>query len=435
VHTRSRKNVSNLSEGSSARPPSGTNAIFLWGVSMALAASSTAFGQTWEFSVLHTFTGGADGGLPSSGSLIQDDSGTLYGTTEFYGPPSGGQGVVFSVVPQSKTEKVLYSFTGGADGGQPLGGVIRDAAGNLYSTTAFGGTSGDGVVFRLSPTGEETVLEQFSDAVEAINPFAGVVGDAAGNLYGTTFGGGTLGGGGTVFKIGPTGAFTLLTSFGPEPPSGFEPASGLLVGQEGNLYGTTLAGGTVFDGNIFKVSPDGTQTILHQFLGSPNDGANPDASALIGDAEGNLYGVTSNGGTNDHGVVFKLCPGNVFSVLYNFTGGADGAVPNGKLFLDRVTGRLFGTAYEGGNQNGVCASAGCGVVFSVDPSTGKETVLYAFTGLEDGAGPASGLIARQTGNSTTGTSYDLYGTTQLGGLPNGCGGQGCGTVFSLTLRP
>jgi uncharacterized repeat protein (TIGR03803 family) len=336
------------------------------GVVFKLGAAATG-------TLLHRFTGGTDGRNPVAG-LIQDGAGNLYGTT--IGGGAYDNGVVFKLSPTG-TETVLYSFTGGKDGGAPEAGLIRDGAGNLYGTTTAGGppsacTFGCGTVFRVSPAGTETVLYGFTGRDDGNGPFAGLVRDGAGNLYGTTFNGGPQQHG-VVFKVSATGTETVLHSFIGEADGAF-PRARLIQDVAGNLYGTTYQGGsssTCSDphgcGVAFKVSPSGTETVLHTFTGYPTsatDGAYP-AAGLIQDAVGNLYGTTQGGGASGDGVVFELIrcssspSGYDFKVLYSFTGGADGTQPFAGLIQDPA-GNLYGTVAGGG-------AYGYGVVFKLAP--------------------------------------------------------------------
>ena len=261
-------------------------------------------------SVLYSFTGGADGANPVGG-VIADPAGNLYGTT--YRGGSSSAGVVFKLDPAGN-ETVLHSFTGGADGGQPAAGVIRDSAGNLYGTTERGGGSNSGVVFKLDAAGNETVLHSFRGGADGAQPAAGVIQDSAGNLYGTTQGGGGTGFG-TVFKVDTAGHETVLHSFTGAPSDGAYPSAGLLLGPAGNLYGTTTAGGSGRDGAgggleggvVFEVDTAGHETVLHNFIGGPTDASNPKAP-LVRDAAGNLYGTTWYGGGSNQGAIYELKP-------------------------------------------------------------------------------------------------------------------------------
>jgi uncharacterized repeat protein (TIGR03803 family) len=306
------------------------------------------------------------------------------------------------------TETVLHSFTGGADGASPHAGLIRDAQGNLYGTTLSGGASDYGTVFRVTATGTETVLYRFTGA-DGASPYAGLIRDAQGNLYGTTYGGGTYGNG-TVFKVTLTGTETVLYSFTGGADGG-NSVAGLIRDAQGNLYGTTQIGGAYGYGTAFKLTPTGTQTVLHSF--SVVDGAYP--LALIGDGKGIFYGV-SGGGAVDSGKVFKLTLTGKEKVLYSFTGGVDGSVPLG--IVRDPEGNLYGTTSYGGDLNGCNSNPpyGCGVVFKLTP-TGTETILYSFIGGTDGQRPFAAPIRDAQGN--------LYGTTYFGGA------YGYGTVFKV----
>jgi len=216
---------------------------------------------------------------------------------------------------------VLYMFTGGADGAAPFGNLVRDEAGNLYGTTQALNNKGlgGGVVFKLSPNGQETALHTFTGP-DGANPMAGLVRDVAGNLYGTTFNGGASGVG-VVFKVNHDGVETVLHSFGRRGGDG--PLAGLVRDAAGNLYGTAAHGGAISHcagddgcGVVFKVDASRHYTVLHNFSGSP-DGSTPTGD-LIRDASGNLYGTTSAGGTHGSGTVFKLDSSGNEIVVYNF---------------------------------------------------------------------------------------------------------------------
>ena len=345
---------------------------------------------TGHETVLYSFTGGADGGCPRAG-VIRDSAGNLYGTTECGGTASGG--VVYKV-DSTGHETVLYNFTWGADGGEPYAGVIRDSAGNLYGTTQSGGAAKEGVVYKLDSTGHETVLYSFTGGADGGDPYAGVIGDSAGNLYGTTYRGGTTGKG-TVYKLEITGEETVLYSF-PDGADGENPYAGVIGDSAGNLYGTTYGGGSANAGVVYKVDSAGHETVLYTFTGGA-DGGGPYAG-VIRDSAGNLYGTTINGGTAGAGVVYKLDTTGQETVLYTFTGGADGSYPFAGVIRDSA-GNLYGTTHGG-------FMAGAGVVYKLD-TTGHETVLYTFKGGADGGYPYAGVIRDSAGN--------LYGTTYGGG--------------------
>ena len=321
---------------------------------------------------------------------------------------------------QAQSYVVLHYFTGGPDGGGPVAGLISDSAGNLYGTTMTGGSAGAGVVFKLDPTGKETVLYTFTGGTDGGLPTTGLVQDSVGNLYGTTGSGGacsfqpyTTNGCGVVFKLDPTtGQETVLYTFtagsdgaGPGP---------LFLDNSGILYGMTTAAGGDASGNcgsggcgvVFKLDPStSTYTVLYTFTGGADGGQPSQWSGLIQDSAGNFYGTTSQGGLNTYvcggigcGVVFKLDSTGKETVLYTFTGQADGGTPMASLIRD-AAGNFYGTTQNAG-------TFGWGVVFKLDP-TGKETVLHEFTGGADGATPQGVLISDAAGN--------LYGTTYQGG--------------------
>jgi uncharacterized repeat protein (TIGR03803 family) len=347
---------------------------------------ATESAQSQTFSVLYSFTGSPDAANPIA-SLIRDAAGNPYGTTYSGGPSD--LGTVFKLDATGK-ETVLYAFTGtGGDGEHPTAGLITDARGNLYGTTEYGGGSSNGTVFRLGASDKETILYTFTGGSDGRYPRGGLVRDALGNFYGTTLWGGAYGNG-VVFKLGGPHKQTVLHSFA-DGRDGSDPYSSLILDKTDNLYGTTLFGGSGY-GTVFKVTKAGKETVLHSFNGAR--GHAPYA-ALIQDNTGNLYGTTSSGGTSDGGMVFKLSKAGKETVLYSFTGtSGDGTYPQAALIRD-AAGNLYGTTWKGAGTG--CGGIGCGTVFKVD-STGKETVLHIFTGGTDGGGPVGGLIRDASGN-------------------------------------
>jgi uncharacterized repeat protein (TIGR03803 family) len=389
----------------------------------------SAQGQT--FTTLYSFPNVVDGNGPHAG-LIRDTDGNFYGTTvDGGGGGNCGQtsecGAVFKLDKTGK-ETVLYAFTGGADGGVPEAGLILDPAGNLYGTASIAGSRLYGVVFKLDPTGKETVLYNFSGHSDGRDPNGGVIRDEKGNLCGATVEGGALRAG-VVFKLDSSGRETVLHSFGGNNDGAY-PYAGLIRDAEGNLYGTTAAGGKAgcfMDqgcGTVFKIDAQGKETVLYRFGSRANDGANP-YGALIRDTRGNLYGTTFSGGIIDGcqygcGTVFKVSASGKETVLYRFTG-AQGCFPNGGLVRD-AAGNLYGTTLAGGHANCPDNYSTCGTIFRLDPS-GKETTLHAFANSTDGANPFDSLILDSEGN--------LYGTASGGGNFNCDPTFGCGTVFKL----
>jgi uncharacterized repeat protein (TIGR03803 family) len=386
--------------------------------------------------------------------------------------------------------KVLYTFSGGTDGGYPTANLLLDTAGNLFGTTSYGGDlscplgggQGCGTVFKLNKADNETVLHSFTGGTDgAIPDFAGVVQDAAGNLYGTTVVGGDLSGCsgygcGVVFKRSKAGKETTLYTF-TGGTDGANPEAPLVMDTAGNLYGTTANGGDLSCdrgsgcGVVFKVSKAGTYKVLYTFTGG-TDGATPyGPGALVLDTAGNLYGTAENGGDlscgsgQGCGVVFKLNKAGHEKVLYSFTGGNDGGYPVAGLARD-TAGNLYGMTYGNGTYN-------YGVVFKLNKA-GNETVLHTFTGGADGGRAYGNLLLDAKGNlyGTTAdggsgwgvvfklnkagtetvlhdftggadggqpvaglvqdTAGKLYGTNTIGGNPSDCGGSGCGVVFRLT---
>jgi uncharacterized repeat protein (TIGR03803 family) len=400
---------------------------------LLVGLQTVPFAGAQTYTVLYTFTGGKDGAFPAAG-LIRDSAGNLYGTTS-YG--NGHAGSVFKLDSSGKLT-VLHTFRGGAGGARPFAGLVQDSAGNLYGTTIEGGSSGAGTVFELTKKGTFRVLYNFSGGADGDQPSAPLALDAVGNLYGTTYMGGDTqtcsGGCGVVFKVDTSGNETVLHAFS-SFTYGQQSTAGLILDPAGNLYGTTEFGGDqdcdpAGDsgcGVAFKLDPNGKETVLHSFANQRN-GNGPEAS-LIRDAAGNFYGTTVDGGRGDCagqgcGLVFRLNPAGKETVLYRFSGGADGAGPFlGNLIMD-AAGNLYGTTDAGGGGVG-CEDSACGVVFKLDAS-GKETVIHSFSSSDgtDGYGLVGGVIMDPAGN--------LYGTTYFGGNLNDCQGEGCGVIFKIT---
>ena len=315
---------------------------------------------------------------------------------------------------QAQTFSDLYSFTGGSDGGEPLEGVIRDKAGNLYGTT-FQNGAGFGVVFKVTATGTESVLYTFTGGADGGDPYPSLIMDTAGNLYGTTFAGGSsncAGGCGVVFKVDKNGKETVLYSFKGGTTDGCGPGAPLIRDKAGNFYSTTGTCGASNFGTVFKLTKSGKETVLHSFGGTPSDGQYPYCGALLMDKLGNLYGVTDTGGASGEGALFKLSKSGKETLLHSFAGGSDGFLVFGGPVADKA-GNLYGTADDGGSSN-------AGIVWKVSKK-GKETVLHTFTGgTSDGANPIAGVILDAKGN--------LYGQTSSGGA------SGDGTVYELDTK-
>jgi len=384
------------------------------GLTLALLLAVVALEQVQAqtYTLLYTFTGAPDGARPVGG-LILDAKGNLFGTTQIGGSSRvclfTGCGTVFRLDATGK-ETVLYSFNNARDGAYPDSALVRGAAGNFYGTTSQGGIPGAGTVFKLSSGGKETVLHNFTGNTDGGFPTAALIRDAAGNLYGTTPYGGSCSsfsyGCGTIFKVDKTGKLKTLYTFSGQADGSF-PYPGLIRDALGNLYGAASFGGPSACGTVFKFDTTGKLTVVYSFTGKP-DGCQPQ-NTLIRDAKGNFYGTTAYGGTNNLGTVFRLDPTGKETVLYSFSGIPDGAFPQASLIRD-AKGNLYGIT-NGGGANGY------GTVFGLD-STGKETMLYSFSGGNDGKYPTGNLIRDTSGN--------LYSTTSSGGTYNQ------GTVFRLT---
>ena len=357
------------------------------------------------FRVLHSFSAPPDGEQPYAGLTIIGRN--LFGTTEYGG--TRGCGVVFKIDPFG-VESILHSFTCSPDGEYPFATLIS-VDGNLYGTTALGGKFSYGSVFKIDSQGLETVLHSFkSRGKDGQSPYAGLARNSAGNFYVTTVEGGAFNAG-VILEFGPTiGGEKILHNF-ENGLDGANPISVLTLDSFGNLYGTAQRGGSTLCGfgcgTVFKVDIDGNFSVLHSFTGTP-DGYDPAYEKLTIDFAGNLFGTTASGGAFNAGTIFKLDPQGNETILYNFTGGADGAGPMAGVVMDSA-GNLYGTTFSGGSAN-------AGTVFKLDTS-GEETILHSFTGIKDGENPYAGIVMDKVGN--------LYGATPTGGA----GGQG--TVFKI----
>ena len=300
----------------------------------------------------------------------------------------------------------VYSFTGGADGAAPFAGLAADTHGNLFGTTTTHGAGNLGTVLELpSGAGAVTTMYAFTGPPDGATPYGGLLVDPQGNLFGTTSAGGTFGNG-TVFEI-PTGSSvpTILHSF--TGADGANPRANLMMDPSGNLFGTTVNGGALGSGTVFEIPHSGGFFTLHDFTGFADGGA--PYGGLLRDAAGNLFGTTFSGGGGHNGTLFEIPHGGGFTTLLSFTGTANGAKPTGQLTLDNA-GNIFGTTSAGGAH-------GNGTIFVIAASAGSLTTLYSFTGGVDGASPYAGL--------TLDSSGDLFGTTFRGGA------YARGTVFEI----
>jgi uncharacterized repeat protein (TIGR03803 family) len=411
-------------------------------------------GSRWKETVIHQFAGYPGDGANPLASMIFDAAGNLYGTTSAGGSAGGcgdqynmaSCGTVFELSPAGDgwTETLLHNFQGGTDGCFPAAGLIFDQSGSLYGTSEYGIGGGYdcflgfGTVFKLSPGSggiwSESVLYRFMGNGDGGNPAAALIFDSAGNLYGT--GGSPYDAPGSVFELSPGsgGKWTEKVLYNLDGPSN----ASLIFDKVGNLYGTIEYGGSsacsLGCGSIFELSPGSngwTENILYAFTGG-SDGAHPQAS-LLADSTGSLYTTVSGGAnsgcggnTRGCGAAVKLTPSTggkwTLGALYDFPSPHDGSSSQANLISD-AAGNLYGTTtYGGTGQCSLGPNGGCGTVFELSPTADgkwKERVLYNFTNSNgDGANPIAGLVFDSTGN--------LYGTTQYGGNGN------YGTVFRLS---
>jgi uncharacterized repeat protein (TIGR03803 family) len=321
-------------------------------------------------SVLQTFTG--PNGIFPTGTLTQDQAGNLYGVAQ--GGP--GAGVVYKMSPKGN-ETILYAFRGGlhVDAPQlPAGGVILDKSGNIFGAAQFGSDNtnckqlGCGAIFQLDPAGNLELLYKFTGGSDGANPIGPLVQDSDGNLYGVAQGGGDQtcpekflfvhAGCGVVFKLDQNRNLTVLHTFSGRK-DGAVPQGGLLLDAAGNLFGTAVKGGKAEHGTVFKIAKDGSYTVLHRFIES--EGRNPNGG-LVEDPAGNLYGTTQLGGNQALGTVFQVAPDGSVKVLHNFQGLKDGASPLAGLFRDSG-GHLYGTTVK----NFLIQSVQGGNVFEITP--------------------------------------------------------------------
>jgi uncharacterized repeat protein (TIGR03803 family) len=407
----------------------------------------TPFGVS-RIATLYTFTAGRyvfsgetdyytnfDGAFPDAG-LALGTNGNFYGTA--LGGGTNGLGTIFEITTGGTFTKLL-TFTS-VDGANPRGALALGTNGNFYGTTEEGGSAGNGTVFEMTGSGVLTTLVNFANSSGA-SPYAGLTLEQNGTFYGTTYQGGTNGAGvqvtadgyGTAFEITTNGALTTLFNFG--TTNGENPEAALTPGPNGNYYGTTYAGGSNNDGTVFEINANGVLTTLASFTNTI--GAGSRASLILG-TNGNFYGTTVNGGADGAGTVFEVTTGGVLTLLYSFTGDNDGEAPEAGLTLG-TNGNLYGTsAYGGDNYNGY------GTVFEIT-NDGGFTVLHTFTDGSDGASPFGSLVLGPNGNyygTTAGDDSSTYGNvfemTPGGALTNlytFTGGSASGSPNGLILGP
>jgi len=363
---------------------------------------------TGSLTSLWSFTGAGDGANPQ-GALLQGSDGNFYGTTFGSGSGPSAFGTVFRVATHG-TLMTLWSFTNGWDGAYPADGLVQGSDGNFYGTTygSGSGPSAYGSVFRISPGGSLTNLWSFTGGTDGANPYAAPVQGRDGNFYGTTSGSGSgPSGNGTVFRITPSGSLSNLHSF--VGTDGANPSSRLVLGSDGNFYGTTYAGGNAYGGTIYRISPGGSLTTLWSFTNGL-DGANSYATLVQGD-DGSFYGTTTGGGANGNGTVFRISPTGNLTNLWEFTGCGDGGNSSAGLVLGS-DGNFYGTTSGLGS-----GPSAYGSVFRISPS-GVLSTLHSF-GVGDGVSPYAPLVQGSDGS--------FYGTTYAGGT------NGYGTVFRFPV--
>ena len=395
---------------------------------MAVALSvATITSQAQTFNNILSFD--VSNGDNPWGALIQGTDGNFYGTTSSeYG---SGYGSVFSLTSGGALTTV-YSFCAlpsCADGSYPIDGVIQASDGNFYGVTNAGGAKNDGTIFRLTPGGVLTTLYSFcakTNCTDGIYPSTGLVQASNGNFYGTTSYGGVMGFG-TVYEITPAGQLTTIYSFcsATNCVDGQIPFGQLIQAKDGNLYGTTYSGGTSLNyGTIYSISLTGKLTTIYSFCSLPNcvDGDSPYAG-VVQSGSGGFFGTASLGGANGWGTVYKITPAGRFTVLHAFcakTNCPDGKLPTSRL-VQGSSGDFYGTtAFGGSGCPGSNGYSGCGTVYKITPA-GRLTRLHAFDSA-DGANPQSALL------DVGGT---FYGSTLEGGSSAACS-SGCGTLFSLS---
>ena len=315
----------------------------------------------------------------------------------------------------------LYSFSGTNDGANPYAPLVKDSDGNFYGTTVNGGianynpggSGGYGSVFRISTSGVLTNLYFFTGTNDGANPYAPLVQGSDGNFYGTTSGGGTNGGNGTVFQITTNGALTSLHSFNGN--DGADTSAGLVSGGDGNFYGTTAFGGTNNLGTVFQISTNGTLTSLYSFTGGA-DGVYPRVGLVRG-SDGNFYGTAEGHEFFYPSAEFKISTNGALTPLYTFDF-PWAESPSG--LVQGNDGNFYGTTIYGGNLN-LNGGLGYGTVFKVT-ANGTLTNFYSFSTFSS----PGGLVQGSDGN--------FYGTTEYGGNTNLNGGFGYGTVFTVTTN-
>ena len=407
----------------SATPPSRRLVIAALAAVLLVFTVVTPNASAQTYTILYTFQGQSDGGFPQGG-LYRDSSGNLYGITNTAGNRNDcnnyGCGTVYKLDPSGQLT-VLHTFTGGADGwpNATWGSLIPDPAGNLYGMASIGGLYDNGTIFRVTPSGGFTVIHTFpSSPNDGLGPQFTLLRDSTtGIMYGTTFGGGPGGysGYGTVYALSRAGVSSDVVLHAFDYNDGALPQGSVATDGQGNLYGTAGQGGTSDCGTAFKMRNTGAgYTVLHNFTCAP-DGYFPGSVVL--DAQGNIYGGTQAGGDvracpfEGCGIIFKISASGQYSILHTFHG-TEGGVPN-ELMFD-ANGLLWGTTAGGGAHDQ-------GTIFTIT-TDGTYTDVYDFQGGTRGGVPYAGLIEDSQGN--------FYGT--VGGGILACIQSGCGMIFKFT---
>ena len=358
-----------------------TRTLKILAVSLGLCAAAGNLVAQVTLTTLHSFEG-SDGAQPIGG-LVQGNDGNFYGTTY------GGNGTVFRISPSGSFTN-LHTFTGtfgAGDGSHPYAALVQGSDGNFYGTTYQGGAGGNGSVFRISPSGSFTNFYSFTGGADGYYPLGGLVQGSDGNLYGTSYS--------DVFRISLSGSFTNLHSF--SGSDGYNTYAGLVQGSDGNFYGTAAQGGSNNNGAVFQISPSGSYTNLYLFSGYISGGGDSDGEdprgALVQGSDGNFYGTTAGGGANfiyDSGTVFRISTNGSYAILHSFTlftNDGEGIGPEAGL-VQGSDGNFYGTTPASTNGSDY------GTLFRITPS-GKLTTLYEFTGPAD---PYGALVQGSDGN-------------------------------------
>jgi uncharacterized repeat protein (TIGR03803 family) len=384
-------------------------------LALAMCAVASAASALPTYQTLYSFAGASDGANPQSG-LVMDAAGNLYGTT-----PQGGAsnlGTLFKLAPDG-TFTLLHTFKGGRDGAAPTGAALTlGARGTIYGMTVNGGLANGGTVYRFR-NGEMKVLHSFGLGNDGYWPSSGLLPQPDGSLVGITNAGGGSGcssshGCGTIFRLAPDGTETILHAFAGGTGDGSGPVGTPVRDLAGNLFGTTYYGGQVNKGAVYRIATDGAASLLYSFI---NPATYPNQGLAI-DKRGNLFGTTQQYLGAYTGAVFKIDTQSQESIVLDFSKGPGNGTGNVGLLPDK--GELYGTLTKGGgNQTGDCNFAGgCGAFFVIDPKRQQITVLHGFGG-SDGLYPSAGVITDGRGN--------YYGTTSSGGA------AGNGTIFKISM--